>query len=79
MTTLIEKDSSAPAIFLIFVLFLLLGAGGFGFAYMTGAFGEKTTVIENTKMIENKTVVPPVPSTPARASEPGKPAEPTSH
>jgi len=81
MTTIVERDSSTSAVLLIFVVLLLVG-GGLGFAYMNGAFGERTTVIENNKTVENKTVVMPAqpsPSaperTPERAPEPEKPAQ----
>jgi len=71
MTTIVERDSSGPAVLLIFVVILLLVGGGLGFAYMNGAFGEKTTVIENNKTVENKTVILPVPTAPvAPASAP---------
>jgi hypothetical protein len=73
MTTIVERDSSGPAVLLVLVVILLLVGGGLGFAYMNGAFGEKTTVIENNKTVENKTVVlpaPTVPVAPARAPEP---------
>lgn len=82
MTTIVERDSSGPAVLLIFVVILLLVGGGLGFAYMNGAFGERTTVIENNKTVENKTVFmpaqspPPAPErTPERAPEPEKPAQ----
>lgn len=73
MTTIVERDSSTSAVLLIFVVLLLVVGGGFGFAYMNGAFGEKTTVIENNKTVENKTVVLPAPAAPvapARAPDP---------
>ncbi len=58
MTTIIEKDSSTSAVLLVFAI-LLLVAGGLFFAYMNGAFGAHTTVIENHKTTENKTFVTP--------------------
>ena len=64
MTTIVEKDSSGPAVLLVLIVILLLVGGGLGFAYMNGAFGEKTTVIENNKTVENKTVVLPAPTAP---------------
>jgi len=71
MTTIVERDSSGPAVLLVFVVILLMVGGGLGFAYMNGAFGEKTTVIENNKTVENRTVVLPAPATPvAPASAP---------
>ncbi len=81
MTTIVEKDSSTSAVLLIFVIVLLI-AGGLGFAYMNGAFGEKTTVIENNKTVENKTVVVPVQTpAPARhdAPEAPRPEEQPAH
>ena len=68
MTTIIERDSSGPAGFLVFVVVLLLLAGGAWFAYTNGAFGGKTTVIEN-----NKTVEVAAPAAPASAPEAPKP------
>ncbi|MDD5260793.1 MAG: hypothetical protein PHD76_02995 [Methylacidiphilales bacterium] len=69
MTTIIEKDSSTSAILLVFAV-LLLVAGGLFFAYMNGAFGARTTVIENHKTIENKTfVMPEQPPSHAESSE----------
>ena len=83
MTTIVERDSSSSAVVLIFVVVLLLAGGGLGFAYMNGAFGEKTTVIENTKTIENnKTVVlpaPAAPAAPASALDSGKPEQQPAH
>ena len=65
MTTIIEKDSSTPAMVLIFVVFIfLIGGAGLGFGYMNGTFGEKITVIENNKTIENKTLIVPVQTPP---------------
>ena len=52
MTTIIERDPSGPAGLLIFVVVLLLLAGGVWFAFTNGVFGEKTTVIENNKTVE---------------------------
>ncbi len=77
MTTLIEKDSPVPALVLIFVVIFLLVGCGLGFAYMNGAFGEKTTVIENNKTVENKTAILPAtvaPAVPAGAPSLEKPA-----
>lgn len=60
MTTIIEKDSPAPAIILIFVVIIfLIGGAGLAFGYMNGTFGSKPTVIEN------KSVVQPVPTSAA--------------
>ncbi len=70
MTTIIERESSGPAALLVTILIIFLLAGGAWFAYSNGAFGEKTTVIENNKTVENKTVVVPVqtpPAAPAKA------------
>ena len=78
MTTIIEKDSSAPAFLLVFVVIILLIGGGLGFASMNGFFGERTTVIENNKTVENKTVVVPVeapPAAPVKAHESEKSSE----
>jgi hypothetical protein len=58
MTTIIERESSGPAALLVTILIIFLIAGGIWLAYANGAFGGKTTVIEN------KTVVVPV-QTPA--------------
>jgi hypothetical protein len=62
MATIIEKDSGGPAALLVTILIILLIAGGVWFAYANGAFGGKTTTIEN-----NKTVIVPV-QTPAPES-----------
>ena len=81
MTTIIEKDSSGPASLIVVFILILVVCGGVGFAYMNGAFGEKTTVIENNKTVENrtvenKTVVAPEPAPAAPATAPEKPATP---
>ncbi|MDB4793462.1 hypothetical protein OAG63_00345 [Methylacidiphilales bacterium] len=68
MSTIIERDSSGPASLLVFVVVLLLLAGGAWFAYTNGVFGGKTTVIEN-----NKTVEVAAPAAPASAPEAPKP------
>ena len=68
MATIIERDSSGPAGLLVFVVVLLLLAGGVWFAYTHGVFGGKTTVIEN-----NKTVEMAAPAAPASAPEAPKP------
>ena len=81
MTTIVERDSSSSAVLLIFVVLLLAG-GGLGFAYMNGAFGEKTTVIENNKTVEDKTVVVPIQTpapAPAGAPDSEKPARTAAH
>ena len=65
MATIIERDSGGPAALLVTILIILLIAGGVWFAYTNGAFGERSTVIEN-----NKTVVVPAP---ASAPQPQKP------
>ena len=65
MATIIEKDSGGPAALLVTILIIFLIVGGVWFAYANGAFGEKTTVIENNKMV----VVP----APASAPESPKP------
>jgi hypothetical protein len=72
MTTLVEKDSSAPTLFMVVILILLLVGGGLAFAYMNGALGDKTTVIENNRTVEERTVVVPA-GTPtiAPVREPG--------
>jgi len=58
MTTVIEKDSSAPAIVLIcVVIILMIGGAGLGFGYMNGTFGPKATAIEKNKKVESKTVI----------------------
>jgi hypothetical protein len=59
MSTIIERDSSGPAGLLVFLVVIVLMAAGAWFAYTNGAFGGKTTVIEN-----NKTVVMPAPASP---------------
>lgn len=71
MTTIIEKDSSGPAMMLVTVLVLALVAGGLWVAYANGLLGGKTTVIENNKTIEHTTIVTP-PEEPAAPTE--KPA-----
>ena len=78
MTTIIEKDSSAPAVLLILIIMILFVGGGIGFAYLNGSFGG-TTVIENNKTVESKTVVLPVEVprfVPATAPGPERPSQP---
>ena len=65
MATIIEKDSGGPAALLVTILIIFLIAGGVWFAYANGAFGEKTTVIEN-----NKTVVVPAPASAPESPKP---------
>ena len=82
MTTIIEKDSSAPAILLTIVFLIVVTAGGLEFADMHGTFGRKTTVIENNKTVENKTVILPAQNPePAHefVPEPARPEQPPAH
>ena len=65
MATIIEKDSGGPAALLVTILIIFLIAGGVWFAYANGAFGGKTTVIEN-----NKTVVVPAPASAPESPKP---------
>jgi hypothetical protein len=65
MATIIEKDSGGPAALLVTILIIFLIVGGVWFAYANGAFGEKTTVIEN-----NKTVVVPAPASAPESPKP---------
>ena len=65
MPTIIERDSSGPAGLLVFLVVIILLAGGAWFAYTNGVFGGKTTLIEN-----NKTVVMPAPASAPEAPKP---------
>lgn len=71
METIIEEDSGGPAALLITIIFLLLIAGGAWFAYANGAFGGKTTVIENSKTI----IMAAQPSASAPAGASAKPKQ----
>jgi hypothetical protein len=51
MTTLIEKDSSTPAILVITAVFLLFVGAGLGLAYAGGVFTGKADVIANDHRI----------------------------
>ena len=68
MTTFIEKDSAAPAIFLVFAVCLLLAGTGVGLAYVTGVIGGKTTT-------ESEITAPD--ADPTSAVEPEKTATPS--
>ena len=72
MTTIIERDSGGPALLLTVVILFLLAAGAW-VAYANGAFGARTTTIENNKTV----VMPSQPSAPAPANAPSpeKPAQ----
>jgi hypothetical protein len=65
MATIVERDSSGPAGLLVFIVVLFLIAGGAWFAYANGAFGGRTTTIEN-----NKTVIMPAPASAPAAPKP---------
>jgi len=65
MSTIIERDSSGPAGLLVFLVVIVLMAGGAWFAYTNGAFGGRSTTIEN-----NKTVVMPSPASAPAAPKP---------
>lgn len=82
MTTIVEKDSAAPAILLTIVFLVVVTAGGLEYASMNGAFVGKTTVIENNRIAENKTVVVPAQTPPPAREivpEPPKHEQQTAH
>lgn len=60
MTTIVERDASGNSALLAVIIALLIGAG-VAFAYWSGAFGNKTTVIENNKTIEKHEPAKPAP------------------
>jgi len=70
MTTIVERDSSGSSALAI-VLLAILVAAGLAIAYWSGAFGGKTTIIENNRTIERHEA----PANPPSAPEAPKPPD----